>query len=170
MDPSLIDSSYKDCLSFLNHEAELLDDWKLSDWMDLLTEDIDYRVPVRVTRERSGGSGFSESSFFMKEDWGSLKARISRLDSEYSWSEDPPTRTRHFVSNVRIKEGDKKDELNVKTNIMLFRSFGDSTSYDLLSGERHDTLRRAGLSMKLSSRLVLLDHTTLPTRYLSIFL
>ena len=41
---------------------------------------------------------------------------------------------------------------------------------DLICGERHDTLRRVDRDWRLARRLVLLDHTSLPTENLAIFL
>src|SRR4249919_1058691 len=46
------DAVYLDVLHFLNVEAELLDDNRFDEWLELLTEDVTYRMPVTVTRER----------------------------------------------------------------------------------------------------------------------
>ena len=86
---------------FLFHEAECLDDNRIREWFELLTEDIDYKCPIRVTRERAAGPGFSEEGMHFDEDWGMLEVRVERLETEYAWAEDPPSRTRRLVSNVR---------------------------------------------------------------------
>ena len=66
---------------FLVMEAALLDAGRLREWFGLLTPDIDYRIPVRITRARgSGVSEFSDSSFHVQEDSASLRARIDRFD------------------------------------------------------------------------------------------
>jgi 3-phenylpropionate/cinnamic acid dioxygenase small subunit len=54
----------------------------VKEWLQLLHPEIDYRVPVRVTRERAHGAGFSEAGWHMLEDWDSLETRVLRLDSE----------------------------------------------------------------------------------------
>lgn len=155
---------------FLYHEAELLDDRRLVEWFALLTDDIDYRIPTRVTRERAAtASEFSATSYHMIEDWNSLKTRVDRFQSEYAWSEDPPSRTRRIVGNVRIAPGPAGGELAVKSNFLLFRARYDSTP-QLLAGERHDTLRIAGDAYKVARRLVLLDHTLLPMENMAVFL
>lgn len=158
-----------ECEDFLYHAAELLDDRRLSEWHDLLTEDVDYRIPIRTTRERSNRSEFSDSSFHMKEDWGTLKVRTERMQSDFAWSEDPPSRTRRHVSNVRIVDDDG-EEVELKNNLLVFRQQGDETEPDILSMERHDTLRRTEDGFKIADRLVLLDHTIIPTNTLSIIL
>lgn len=169
----------RECEDFLYHAAELLDDRRLSEWHDLLTEDIEYRVPIRTTRERSNPTEFSESSFHMKEDWNTLEVRTNRMASDFAWSEDPPSRTRRQVSNVRVTDvGD--DEIVLKNNLVIIRSRKDETDPDILSMERHDTLRRdedgyvpdwaERPGLKLARRNVLLDHTVVPTDSLSIIL
>ncbi|SEL24182.1 aromatic-ring-hydroxylating dioxygenase subunit beta [Haloferax larsenii] len=158
-----------ECEEFLYHTAELLDDRKLTEWHDLVTEDIDYRVPIRTTRERSNPTEFSDTSFHMKEDWGTLEVRTERMQSDFAWSEDPPSRTRRHVSNVRIVD-DGGEEVQLKNNLLVFRQQGDETEPDILSMERHDTLRRTDDGFKLAERVVLLDHTIIPTNTLSIIL
>lgn len=164
------DEAYAECVRFLYHEAEALDDGRLNDWLALLTEDIDYRIPTRITRERTARlSGFSDASFFMIEDRGSLVTRVRRFETAFAFSEDPPTRTRRIIGNVRTEAGPRADEIGVKSNFILFRTKNDQPS-QLLAGERHDVLRRVGSALLLAKRLVLLEHTVLPMENLAIFL
>ena len=168
-----------ECEEFLYHAAELLDDRRLTDWHELVTEDVAYRVPIRTTRERSNRSEFSENSYFMSEDWGTLKVRTERMENDFAWSEDPPSRNRRQVSNVRVTEV-RENEIDLKNNLVIVRSRKEETDSDLLSMERHDTLRRTEggyvprsgeePGLKLARRRVLLDHTVLPTSSLSIIL
>lgn len=159
-----------ECEEFLFREAELLDDQRLHEWLELLTDDIEYRVPRRLMRERgSEQSAFSEDGYLYREDLGTLTTRVNRYDREYAWAENPPSRTRRFVSNVRAHD-ESNDEIRVKSNLMLYRSQGDTTEHDLLVGEREDLLRRVGGSLKLARRTVHLDQTILATRNLSFFL
>lgn len=157
---------------FLYREARLLDEQHLHDWLDLVTEDIDYRVPVRTTRERGAEqSEFSREANVFKEEYASLDARVRRFDKEYAWSENPPTRTRRFVTNVEIvavREAD--DELDVSSNVLVFRAKEDEVEPDFIAGRRADTLRRVDGELKLAERVVYLDHTVLDTRPLSVFL
>lgn len=160
----------REVTAFLVREADLLDERDLRGWLALLTEDIDYRIPIRVTRERASSvSPFSEDSFHMLEDWASLKARVDRFDTEFAWSEDPPSRTRRFVTNVFLESLDDDAHVRVRSNLLVYRARGDSAP-QLLSGQRRDTLRRVSGEWRLATRLVLLDHTRLPTENLAIFL
>jgi 3-phenylpropionate/cinnamic acid dioxygenase small subunit len=160
----------KECENFLYREARLLDNWRLRDWLALVSEDIDYRIPIRVTRETTAGPGFSDSTFNMLEDWPSLKARVARLEHEYAWAEDPPSRTRRFVTNVVATGKTDDGRVHLESYLMLFRSKADQLTFELISCERQDLLRNDGGQWKLSKRLVLLDHTVVPSRYLSVIL
>jgi 3-phenylpropionate/cinnamic acid dioxygenase small subunit len=42
-----------------------------------------------------------------------LEIRIRRLESGSAWAEDPPSHTRHFVSNLRVQPGQRHDEVMV---------------------------------------------------------
>lgn len=92
-----------ECRQFYNQEAELLDAKDFEGWLELLTEDVDYQMPVRVTREAgTERSEFSDEAFNYRETRSTLEARVERFQSEYAWSVDPPSRTRHFITNVRV--------------------------------------------------------------------
>ncbi|MDX6626822.1 MAG: dioxygenase small subunit [Solirubrobacterales bacterium] len=156
--------------AFLFHEAELLDDQRIRQWLELLDPEVEYKMPVRTTQERAAGLGFSEESWHMNEDFDSLETRVVRLDTDYAWAEDPPSRSRRFVTNVRPSQGSAEDLVAVRSNLLLFRARYDNPDHQLLSAERHDVLRRADGGLKLLRRLVLLDHTTLGTSNLGIFL
>jgi 3-phenylpropionate/cinnamic acid dioxygenase small subunit len=138
-------------------------------WHALMDRDLLYQMPVRVTRERTAGPGFAEDAFHMNEDWYSLETRVSRLESEYAWAEDPPSRTRRFVTNVRVRPGEREDEIDVKSNLLIYRSRGDTANYFIVSAERRDTLRRVDGELKILKRVILLDHTTLGMPNLGIF-
>jgi len=155
--------------AFLLKEAELLDELRYREWLELLTPDVHYLAPVRITREREKGPGLVEGMAHFDEDYASLEMRILRLETEFAWAEDPPSRTRHHVSNIRVGEP-KGDEIPVRSYLLLFRSRGDSPQYDLISCERHDILRRVNGNLKLAKRVIVLDHSSLPTHNLAVFL
>jgi len=159
------------CAQFLFREAELLDEADYPGWLETcLSKDLDYRVPIRTTRERASGvSEFSETSFHVKDTYRSIQVRVNRLLTEHAWAEDPPSRTRRLVSNVRVREL-SADEVAVKSYLMLHRSQWDTAEYDLLVAERQDVLRLESGDWRLLRRLVLLNHTIIGTPNLGIFL
>jgi 3-phenylpropionate/cinnamic acid dioxygenase small subunit len=154
---------------FLFAESALLDDGRFREWLDLVTEDIKYVIPVQTTRERAHGSAGSTTMAHWDDDYTGLEMRILRLDTEYAWAEDPPSKLRHFVSNVRVRPGSGADEYEVRSNVMVSRSRGDSRTTDLLTAERQDVLRRTDQGFRLARRTVVLDHVVIATHNLAFF-
>jgi 3-phenylpropionate/cinnamic acid dioxygenase small subunit len=162
---------YQDGIQFFLEEAELIDNGRLEDWLELMTDDFTYRIPVRVTREKAAATEFSELASHMDETKSSMEMRVTRAYSEYNWAEDPVSRTRHFLTNFRAKQSHgNPDELQYKINFLIYRGKFDQPNYQFLSGERHDTIRLVDGQWKLAKRLILLDHATIPMNNLAIFI
>ena len=161
--------TYWEAYLFLMREAEVLDERHEREWLEMVTEDVEYLMPVRVNRERGEGDGFSEEAFYFQETRGSLELRVKRLETEYAWAEDPPSRTRHFVTNVMVAEGAEEGEVAVKSNLLLYRSRGSDPTADVLSAERRDVLRKQDGGWRLRRREILLDHSVVMTHNLSVF-
>ena len=70
-----------------------------------------------------------------------LTMRIQRLAISRAWAEDPASRTRRLISNVRIDSIDE-DELTVRSNFKLYRTRLNSEE-DSWIGRREDALRRS---------------------------
>ncbi len=153
---------------FFYREAELLDSNRLENWLELLTEDISYEMPVRLTRERGQPDVSSQTGHF-SEDRRSLELRVKRLGTDFGWAENPPSRTRRFISNIRVENTSNPNEVKARSYFLLYRSRGSSTQVDLISGERQDLLRKLDGRWKLASRLIIVDQTVLGTRNLAIF-
>lgn len=156
--------------AFLYHEAALLDRGQIREWFDTIVhQDIRYEIPIRVTKDSQSASAAAGRGWLMQEDWSSLDTRVRRLETEYAWAEDPPTRTRRFVTNVRTS-AEADGSVTAESNILVYWSRGPSDEFRLLSGERRDRLALVDGTLRLIHRLVLLDHTVLVTQNLSIFI
>lgn len=164
------DTAVREITEWLFAEAALLDAGKYREWLDLMAQDLHYVVPLRVTREREAETDIIEGMSLMDDDWDTMEMRVLRLETEYAWAEDPPSRSRHFVTNVRVVGGDKDDEFKAASNLLLYRTRGDVPTYDILSGERHDVLRRVGDGFHLVKRVVVLDQTTIMTHNLALIM
>lgn len=153
---------------FLFHEAALLDDRRFSDWLELIADDVHYWMPIRRTvmladldREFTKIGGMS----FFDDDKNDLKMRVDKLYSGSSWSEDPPSRTRHNVSNVQVTDL-AGDEVSVTLNFELTRArLNDNT--DAWSGKRLDRLRRVGQRFEIVQRHIFLDQTLIQSANMS---
>jgi 3-phenylpropionate/cinnamic acid dioxygenase small subunit len=159
---------YSEVLEFLYDELDLLDNFRFPEWLELLATDIEYRMPVRLERMPKDGHGFVTGMEFFSETFASLTTRVKRLQTEQAWAEQPNSRTRHLLANVRIDRAERPDELTVVSNFIVTRTHWDFP-YDLFAGERHDVLRRANDSFKVARRTIYLDQTVLHSYNLSIF-
>lgn len=168
MDEAL-DALERACTRFYYREAELLDRAEFPAWLAMMHPQIDYRVPVRTTRDNRDGDGFSDRAFFMQEDLGSLSLRVQRLGSPYNWAENPRTRTRRMVGNVRVGALVGED-LRVDSNLVVFCHRADAAAPLMLTCERQDVLRRHDGRWTLAKRMALLDSTVLGHESLSVFL
>ncbi len=157
---------------FLYFEARLLDDRRYEDWYALLADDLHYFMPTRYNRLRREAdkefSGPGEAAFF-DDDKQSIAMRIRRLNTGMAWAEDPPSRTRHMVSNVTIRPRGNR-EYEVDCYYLLYRSRLER-EVEMFAGMRHDVLRRSAhpAGFELARRTIILDQTVLLARNLSFF-
>jgi biphenyl 2,3-dioxygenase beta subunit len=158
---------------FLYLEAELLDDRRLRDWLDLLAEDIHYWMPVRYNPlERSDELEKELSkpgeSYYFNDTKESLRVRVERLYAKNAWAEMPPSRTRRLITNIRLKKDDGS-ELEVHSNFLVYRTRMESDQ-DIFVGTRRDILRRVKTDLKIARRMIILDQAVLAAKNISIFL
>jgi phthalate 3,4-dioxygenase beta subunit len=103
-----------------------------------------------------------------------LRKRVQRLATDHAWTEDPPSRTRHFVTNVRTFPASPPPnggvEFRVESAVLLFRSRGDTREADLVSAGRTDVLRETPAGLRLARREILVDEAVLRTQNLAVFL
>ncbi|PTQ55803.1 MAG: Aromatic-ring-hydroxylating dioxygenase, beta subunit [Candidatus Carbobacillus altaicus] len=166
---SLGDPTYLKLQGFLQEEAYLLDQGAFREWLNLLDPEVRYVMPIRTTRERVHGSGLVDQMVFFDENYASLKKRIDRLDTEYAWGEDPPSRTRRFIDNIRIKQLDERT-YEVRSYFLVLRSRGNVPDYQILSGQKVDTIVVYDDGCKLKHRLIYPDQATLGVENLGIFI
>lgn len=150
-------------------EAELLDERRWEEWLDLFADDAEYYAPIRVTR-KSPASDIVDDLGHFDDTKGSLTLRVKRLRTDVAWAEDPPSLTRRLITNVRVKSVEESGDLEARTNMLLFRSRGDMGAYDLIVGQRQDVLRPDGDSWLIAGRRILLDQASLGTKNLGVFL
>ena len=155
---------------FYYAEAAMLDERRLSDWLALFTPDVHYWMPIRRTVMASDlENEFTKpgAMALFDDDRAMLELRVKKLDTGYSWSEDPPSRTRHIITNVRVLQ-QKGDELTVESNFHLYRTRLDSDE-DSWIGRRRDVLRRADGQLRIAKRHIFLEQTLIQSRNLSNF-
>lgn len=157
-------------VSWLDREAELLDEQRFDEWLALLADDVRYVLPTTVTLDRNSDetSPLGGMAHF-DEDRYSLGKRVERLLGAHAWTEDPPSRTRRFVTNVRVSPADGS-MLAARSYLLLYRSRGDDRPAELVSAERCDLLRRVDGDLRLARRDMVVDDAVLRTQNLALFL
>ncbi len=159
---------------FLYEEVAVLDDWKWGAWLDFFHEDCLYWAPTqedRVARERSKRISEFGTSVYFEENKVQLKQRVDRLLTNQAWGEEPPSRARHLITNVRVAAGPAAGEFVVKSNFLDYRSMGQRYQ-DYITGERTDTIVRAPESewgYLIKERRILFDMSTILIKNLSLF-
>jgi p-cumate 2,3-dioxygenase beta subunit len=149
---------------FVIHEAALLDEWRLDEWLTLFTDDARYVVP---STDMPGGDP-KETLGIINDDMARLRGRVERLKSRHAHREFPWSRTRRFVSNVRIKEV-AGDDIQANASFLVYRI--RSGQVDPLIGAYEHILRRVEGALKIASRKAVLDLEALrPHGTLSIIL
>ena len=117
----------------------------------MLADDLEYWMPTRTNRLRRQQAlsiaARGEAAFY-DETKESLAWRIRRFDSGMAWAEDPPSRTRHLVTNVRVRYADPAarpdftaDDLVAKSAFLLYRNRLEREE-GVYAGQRTDVLRR----------------------------
>ena len=158
-------------MPFYIREAWLLDERKLSEWLDLFTDDVLYFMPRRKNvprREAHRELTPLGDLAILEEDKRYLEMRVARLDTGMAWAEDPPSRTRHLVGNLEVTPL-ARGEVRARTAFLVYRSHLE-TDHQLLSGCREDVLRRVKGEWKIARRTIVLDANVLLDKNLSVFL
>ncbi|MAG33593.1 MAG: hypothetical protein CL908_22170 [Deltaproteobacteria bacterium] len=149
---------------FLIREAQLLDERRYPEWLSLLSEDIEYRVPMRIHRLAEG----------LDDDWDvakelstenemqmvlnrmpQLKLRVERLLSGKAHTENPPWFTQRLLSNIDVRRGSDRDAFEVESKFLLnrFKAGREQT----IVGSRKDSIQRIEGELRISRRWVLFN-------------
>jgi p-cumate 2,3-dioxygenase beta subunit len=138
----------------LYEEAACLDDWRLDDWLALLTDDASYVVPATDARE----AGDSARLPLIADDIRLLRERIAQLQGAFTWVEQPRSRTRRLIGNVRIVaiEG---DDIHIRANFIIHRMRNDASAVYI--GQYENILRRCDGRLKIHGRRSVLDNESL---------
>jgi 3-phenylpropionate/cinnamic acid dioxygenase small subunit len=158
---------------FLYAEAQLLDDHEFNDWIKLFTERAHYWVPTRNTRtnrERAKEIAARGEGAHVDDDMVRLRGRVRRSTSGLAWSEEPPSRTRRLLTNVRIRQRDT-GVLDVRLNFWVYRGRLERHQ-DWFVGERFDVLvpDDGPFGYLIADRKIVLDQSTVLAPNMSVFL
>jgi p-cumate 2,3-dioxygenase beta subunit len=151
---------------FLFEEADLLDKWRLPEWLTLFTEDAQYQVPCM---DLPADASPDDSLFYIADDRFRLGERVKRLMKRTAHVEFPHSKTRHMVSNVRVRKREDGDDLDVTAVFATYRTKDGVT--DTYVGISNYRIQPVDGSFKIRSKRCLLDSDALrPSGRISIVL
>ena len=157
-------------LETLYDEAAALDERRFDDWIAMLAPDLVYQAPIRLTRTGvNRDRDVMRTMFHFDEDYSSILMRTGRLQKS-AWAEDPPSRCRRFITNVRVGECETAGEYEVVSYLYLERSRGDNPHNEQLTAERRDVWRDVDGSYVLARREIIVDQSVLGMSNLAVFL
>ena len=139
---------------FLYYEAALLDEWRLDEWLALLTPDARYVVPTTDLPEGDP----AHDLVFIDDDYTRLQGRVARLQSRHAHREFPSSRTRRLVSNVRVL-GVAGDEVQATAAFVVYRFRHEQTAVHV--GRYDYTLLQTVDGFRIRYRRAVLDNESL---------
>jgi len=161
--PGMNEDVSREVEQFLYREARLLDERRFREWLELLTDDVRYWMGSRSNRypRSSKAIAILDPDRYVEDDLTqegelaileetkqTLSQRVARLDTGMAWAEDPPSRSRHLITNIEVESADAANEVKVYSNFMVYRSRAE-TEQDFYVGARRDLLRRVAGSWQI---------------------
>ncbi|MEN9709568.1 MAG: hypothetical protein RIQ68_1976 [Pseudomonadota bacterium] len=149
----------------LYEEADLIDQWKLDDWLALYTDDAHYYVPPS---DVDGDTANAETSlFYILDDRIRLGERVTRLKKVGAHSEHPRSKVRHLVTNVRVSHDG--EIIRARSSFVVSRA--KDITHDLFIGHYlHEIVEQSG-ALKIAKKTCVLDMEALrPHARISIIL
>ncbi len=149
---------------FLYQEAALLDNWQLPEWLNLLTDDIEYHIPTTDKPNSEGATTLS----LVYDNRERVVSRVQQyLDGQVA-AENPRSRVRRMISNVRILDQNAA-RAEITANFVCYRFALERM--DTFVGRLEYSLVRDAGGMKIRKRRLVLDLESLrPHGMISIIL
>lgn len=135
---------------FLFFEAQLLDEWRLDEWLELLTQDVRYLIPSNDCPDGDPRT----SLFLIADDRARIEQRVLRIKSADCHAESPKSRTCRMISNVRVEKVEG-DLIHVAANFICHRFRRYGRAYPFVGFYRY-LLCREGDHLRIKERKVIL--------------
>jgi 3-phenylpropionate/cinnamic acid dioxygenase small subunit len=160
---------------FFHAEADLLDEREYDQWLDLLTEDLVYWMPMRKNvsyRDRDKDITAENDLAWFHDDKDTLRKRVKQIQTGIHWADEPISRVSHLITNIRLTEAitslEEGQKTMTKCRFIVYRNRVEDET-DLLVGRREDTLVRTDGQLKIARRKIILDQSVLLAKNLTMF-
>ena len=167
----------QDIEDFLYQEADLLDQRRFTEWLELLAEDLVYFMPIRRNvkfgehAERENTRQGEGISWFDEDKW-TLSKRVEQILTGVHYAEEPLSRVTHIVSNLRLLDvqpsAESTRQVTVGCRFLVYQNRVEYESNTFI-GRRTDVLRRNGASWQIARREIILEQNVLLAKNLSVF-
>lgn len=161
---------------FFFAEADLLDERRFPEWLELFTDDVRYWMPlvrnVRLGDDAQELTREQQDAAWMDEGKETLGQRVRQLMTGIHWADEPRSRMSHVLTNLRILKAEpdcqNPSEVQTRCRFMVYRNrLHDEV--DIFVGKRNDTLIRVDGAWRISRREILLDQSVLLAKNLTTF-
>ena len=122
-------------------------------------------MPIRSLRYRADARrecGGEHDLKHFDDDKAPIALRVNRLLTGLAWADEPKSRSRHVIGNVRVRSGTTEGEWQADSVFIVHHGRGEHESH-VFSGSRRDILRRHEDTFRIARRALVLDATVLPT-------
>ena len=118
-----MDPSEKELARFIRHEARLIDEKRLDEWLELFAEDGHYWVPATP-----GQPDPLRHNSLAYEDKLLLRLRVERLKSPRAYSQKPASRCLHVLQEPELENADaERGEFTMRTPFLYTETRGDES-------------------------------------------
>jgi 3-phenylpropionate/cinnamic acid dioxygenase small subunit len=118
-----MDPSEKELARFVRHEARLIDEKRLDEWLELFAEDGHYWVPATP-----GQPDPLRHNSLAYEDKLLLRLRVERLKSPRAYSQKPASRCLHVLQEPELENADaERGEFTMRTPFLYTETRGDES-------------------------------------------
>ena len=155
--------------ALLLHEARLLDTEALDDWLDLFTDDVHYWMPSVESRMRVGPGAAPTRMAFFDDTKDDLRIRVSRFQQPTAWTENPPTRHIHVITNIEAFMTDTPDLYRAYSVVSAHCSRGEHDNAVILA-RRSDDIVDTSEGLRLKRRHISASDAVLHARNITTFL
>lgn len=132
-------------ISFVYQEAEMLDEQRFEEWLDLFSEDGYYWMPLAHEQE----DPILHTSL-LYEDKLLLQIRVERLKGQRTFSQQPKSRCHHLLQHPQVMDFDAAaTEHQVKTSFHYTETRGDEQLFYVGRSTHHLIYEDGKLRIKL---------------------
>ncbi|WP_298052347.1 aromatic-ring-hydroxylating dioxygenase subunit beta [uncultured Paenalcaligenes sp.] len=132
-------------IDFVYHEADLLDEQRFTEWLELFTEDAYYWMPLA-----HGQTDPILHASLLYEDKLLLKVRVERLVGQRTFSQQPKSRCHHLLQQPRVIDFDANaTEHKVRTSFHYTETRGETQTLYVGWATHHIVVENNQLRMRL---------------------